>query len=144
MHILIGIDPDVDKSGVALKINEHIELFNLSFFDLFEFLSEKSERVKTTKENILVVVEAGWLNKSNWHKNKNGSAAINAEIGKRTGSNHETGKKIVEMIEFLKLPCRTIKPRKSKVNSKFFKSITGINRSNQEQRDAYMLIHGIK
>ena len=144
MHILIGIDPDVDKSGVALKINDHIEVFNLSFFELFEFLIEKRDRVKKTSEDIVVVVEAGWLNKSNWHKKKNGSAAINAEIGKRTGANHETGKKIVEMIKFLKLPYQTIKPRTSKINSSFFKRITGINRSNQEQRDAYMLIHGIR
>ncbi|SED11053.1 hypothetical protein SAMN04489761_4306 [Tenacibaculum sp. MAR_2009_124] len=144
MHILIGIDPDVEKSGVAFKIKDHIELSNLSFFDLFEFLSEKRDRVKKTSEEILIVVEAGWLNKSNWHKKKNGSAAVNAEIGKRTGANLETGKKIVEMVRFLKLPYKIIKPKTSKINSEFFKRITGIKRSNQEQRDAYMLIHGIR
>lgn len=34
---------------------------------------------------------------------------------------------------------------RSKVKSDFFEQITGISqRTNQEQRDAYMLIHGLK
>lgn len=37
-----------------------------------------------------------------------------------------------------------VKPTRSKVNAEFFKQITKIDkRTNQEQRDAYMLIHGL-
>ena len=143
MYILIGIDPDIDKSGVAYKNGDELELMNLKFFDLLEFF-EKVLREKGDKEKLLVVVEAGWLNKGNWHVMKKGSAAINAKIGNNTGRNHETGRKIVEMLEFLEIQCRLVKPTKSKVNSKFFNKITGVKKSNQEQRDAYMMIHGIK
>ena len=51
-------------------------------------------------------------------------------------------KKIIEMCEFLGLTYLKVKPIKSKVDSIYFKKITGIEkRTNQEQRDAYMLIH---
>jgi len=47
------------------------------------------------------------------------------------------------MCDYLSLYYVKIKPTKSKTDSKLFKQITGIDkRTNQEQRDAYMLIHG--
>lgn len=139
--LLIGIDPDVDKSGVAIKSKKNISLHNWGFFELFDNLLT----LKKEGAQMLVIVEAGWLNKSNWHKNDKGSAALNAKIGSHTGANHETGKKIVEMLEYLKIIHQLIRPSQSKVNAKLFKMITKIEqRTNQEQRDAYMLIHGLK
>ena len=139
--ILIGIDPDVEKSGVAFKKDKEIVLTNLRFFDLFTKLSELIDT--RGKENITVYVECGYLNASNWHKKVNQSASINAKIGERTGANFETAKKICEMCEYLEIEHVKIKPTKSKVNAEFFRQITKIEgRTNQEQRDAYMLIHG--
>jgi len=136
--IIIGIDPDVTKSGVAVKCKLFTKLSNLSFFELFDLLSSYKE----TRENIEVYVECGFLNKGNWHK-INGSNSVNAQIGQRTGANHEVAKKIVEMCRYLGIEYYEIKPTKSKVNSEFFKQITKIDkRTNQEQRDAYMLIYG--
>lgn len=135
--ILIGIDPDVTKSGVATSDKV---LMNLTFFELFDFL----KAYKKTNLELEVYVECGFLNKSNWHKT-NGSNSINAQIGQRTGANHEVAKKICEMCEFLEIKYHKIKPTRSKVNADFFKKITKIDkRTNQEQRDAYMLIHGLK
>jgi sulfur carrier protein ThiS len=140
MKTFIGIDPDVTKSGVAYKNGKTVELYNYSFFDLFDYLKS----LKLSQEKIIVYIECGFLNKSNWHTT-NGSNAINAQIGQRTGANHETAKKIVEMCVYLELKYFEIKPTKSKVNADFFKQITKIDkRTNQEQRDAYMLIHGLK
>jgi hypothetical protein len=140
MKTFIGIDPDVTKSGVAYKNGKTIELYNYSFFDLFDYLKS----LKLNHEKISVYIECGFLNKSNWHTT-NGSSAINAQIGQRTGANHETAKKIIEMCVYLELKYFEIKPTKSKVKSDFFKQITKIDkRTNQEQRDAYMLIHGLK
>ena len=137
--ILIGIDPDVDKSGFAMLNGNQMKLSNLTFFELFEELRFYRER----EVKPVVYVECGFLNKSNWHKKFGGSSAVNAKIGERTGANFETAKKIVEMCEYLRIPCEKIKPRNSKTNSDFFKKITGINtRTNQEQRDALMLIWG--
>lgn len=137
--ILIGIDPDVDRSGYAFMIGDKIKLANLTFFELFEELSFYKERI----EKPTVYVECGFLNKSNWHKKQDGSSAVNAMIGQRTGANFETAKKICEMCEYLKIPHVKVKPTASKKDSAFFKQLTGLKiRTNQEQRDALMLIVG--
>jgi hypothetical protein len=143
MSIYIGIDPDIDKSGVAYKNGDDLQLMNLKFFDLLEYF-EKIQREKGESEKLLVVVEAGWLNSGNWHKKDKGSAALNAKIGQRTGANHEVGKKIVEMLEYIGIQYRLSRPTKSKVNTKTFYRITGVKVSNQEQRDACLLIWGLK
>ncbi|MDO6737075.1 hypothetical protein [Wenyingzhuangia sp. 2_MG-2023] len=135
--MIAGIDPDVDKSGLATIESKEVKLMNLTFFELFDFLKENRP--------LLVVIEGGWLNKGNWHKDEDGTAAVNAAIGNNTGRNHETGRKIVEMLIYLEIPHKVTKPTTSKVNARLFKMITGIKiRTNQEQRDAYMLIHNIK
>lgn len=140
--IIIGIDPDVTKSGVAIKKGKNVELLNLEFFSLFRTLSDL---YSSSLYEIKVYIECGFLNKSNWHTKTGKSAAFNAKIGEHTGANFETAKKIVEMCQYLGLPYQEVKPTRSKVDASFFKQITKIEkRTNQEQRDAYMLIHGIK
>lgn len=137
--IKIGIDPDCISNGVAYKNGKQIELYNMTFFKLFDYL----QTFQGSKE-VEVYVECGFLNKSNWHKTQ-GSNSVNTQIGQRTGANHEVAKKIVEMCEYLGINYVTVKPTKSKVNDAFFRQITKIDkRTNQEQRDAYMLIHGLK
>ena len=137
--ILIGIDPDVDKSGVAFRKNNQLKLQNLNFFQLLEYL----KLIKENYENPKVYVECGFLNKSNWHRKAGGSAALNSKIGERTGANFETAKKICEMCDYLKIEYFQIKPTKSKITNELFKQITGLKKvTNQEQRDAFMLIHG--
>lgn len=137
--MLIGIDPDVDKSGVAFINGSTLTIENLTFFQLFDLLKFYKE-----KENKpTVYIECGFLNKSNWHKKAGKSAAFNAKIGEHTGANFETAKKIVEMCEYLGLPHHKIKPTQSKIDSETFKSLTNSKiRTNQEQRDAFMLIYG--
>lgn len=138
-RLLIGIDPDVEKNGVCFKNGKLIELSNLTFFQLFDFLKSQTNN---SHMNPIVYIECGFLNASNWHKKANASASLNAKIGERTGANFEVAKKIVEMCEYLNLEYVKVKPTRSKVNAEFFKQITGIDkRTNQEQRDAYFLIH---
>lgn len=137
-EFLIGIDPDVDKSGVADYDPEtkEISLMNLTFFEIYEYLESYNVPVK-------VFIEAGWLNKSNWHRIDTGTSSINAKIGQRTGANHEVGKKIAEMCEYLRIDYELVKPTRSKVNAEMFKKITKYTkRTNQEQRDAAMLVFG--
>lgn len=139
--LYIGVDPDIDKSGVCLYYSKtNFELLNLKFFELFDklYLLKDCENL-----DIEVVIESGWLNKSNWHKVTNGSAAINANIGLRTGANHEVGRKIVEMCQYLGLKHHLIKPTKSKVNAETFKAITKYQgRTNSEMRDSCLLVYG--
>jgi hypothetical protein len=47
------------------------------------------------------------------------------------------------MCEYLDIPHVKVKPTNSKKDSDFIKKLTGITfRTNQEQRDAFMLIYG--
>ena len=133
--LLIGIDPDVQKNGVAWQNGSEVKLTNLSFFELFDLL------VALKISDPLVYVECGFLNASNWHRKISGGAALNAKIGERVGANFEVAKKICEMCEYLKISFIKIQPRRSKLNAKQFQQMTGIDyRTNQEQRDAYLLI----
>jgi hypothetical protein len=137
--LLIGIDPDVDKNGVCFYNGTEYDLENLTFFELFDFLNFYKER----EQKPTVYIEKGSLNNSNWHIKQGNSAAFNSKIGENTGRNFETANKIIEMCQYLKLPYVEIKPTRKKIDSETFKKISGINkRTNQEQRDAFMLIYG--
>lgn len=144
MKYFIGIDPDSEKSGIAFYNKESKELFifNLSFFNVLEYL--KTQINQFDMKDILVVIEAGWLNKGNRHINDKQSNAMIAKIGENVGRNHETGKKILEMVTYLNMNHKIVKPKKSKVNHKTFQVITGFKtKTNQEQRDAAMLVFGM-
>ena len=39
-RILIGVDPDVKKSGVAIINGDKKEIYNFGFFELFDFLNQ--------------------------------------------------------------------------------------------------------
>lgn len=141
--LIIGIDPDVDASGVATidQVTQSLELTCLKFFELHEYLSEHKESIK------MVIIEAGWRNKGNWHKIRRGSASINAKIGERTGANFEVAKKISEMCDHLKIPFMEIKPLPKnwkgpdkKITAAEFNEKTGLkSRTNQEMRDAGLI-----
>jgi hypothetical protein len=132
--IVIGIDPDCEKSGVAVCINgELVNLYNFKFFQLLNYL----ERFRNAK----VYIEAGWLNQSNWHAKGNHKYA--AQIGQRTGANHEVGRKIVEMCEHLQITYELVKPSSHKMSADIFeRAFKYEGRTNQEQRDAAALIAG--
>lgn len=142
--MIIGIDPDIDKSGMAVKrADGAIELHNKTFFQLYSYLNMHKDNIKH------VVVEASWLIKHNWHANTKGSAALNAKIGSSTGANHEVGRKIVEMCEFLGIDFELKRPLKKKwkgpngkiTHEELAMLVPGLpKRTNSEQRDAALLI----
>ncbi|WP_313515611.1 hypothetical protein [Sphingobacterium sp.] len=144
--LIIGIDPDVDNNGIAIyqRENKKLELYALSFFQLFDLLALKKELIKE------VIVEASWLiKKSNFHNETKG-VRVSSKIGSKTGANHEVGRKIIEMCEYLKIPCQGIKPlkkrwkgRDGKISHEEFFKLTGFSSStNQEKRDAGLLVWG--
>ena len=140
LYLKIGIDPDVDKSGVATITPDFEELTTLTYFELFDYLKALQN---AHNNNIKAYIECGFLNKSNWHKQTSKSSAFNAKIGENTGRNFETAKKICEMCEYLNIEHVKVRPSMRKLKSTEFKNLTKIKtRTNQEMRDAYMLVWG--
>lgn len=139
MSIIIGIDPDLEKSGVAI-LGQSLELKNLTFSETVELFRTHQDEIKK------VVVEAGWQNKkSNTHGRIGQSKIVGERIAKNVGENHATGKLLVEMARSLGLPVVEVKPTRTKLKAEDFNRITGWQgRTNQEQRDAGMLIWGMK
>ena len=137
--LIIGIDPDLEKSGVAVLKDGSLRLDNMRFYNLTQYLKVNKDQIKK------VVIEAGWMNKkSNLHSRIGQSKRAGERIAKNVGENHATGKLLVEMAESLGLAVVLVRPTKTKKNSEEFNRITGWQgRTNQEQRDAGMLIWGM-
>lgn len=149
IHLIIGVDPDVDKNGVALLNceNKGLKINCLTFPELLDYLRYIQRQAEVTKKNLLVVVEAGWLNKGNWHLNPKETKAAAAAKGNHAGRNHETGHKIVEMCQHWKIDVDEVKPlqkmwkgKDKKITHEELARFTGITgRTNQEGRDAALL-----
>lgn len=144
-NVIIAVDPDVDMSGIAIlyRQTKEVETFCYSFPVLIDWL-----RRYPNKEDVTLVVEAGWLNESNWHLNCNDSKRKAAAKGNSTGRNHEVGRKICECAEFYGLEVVKQKPLKKSWKGKDGKItheelayfVPGLPKStNQEKRDAVLL-----
>ena len=146
---IIAIDPDVEKSGVAYlkKATRQLEVSNLTFPQLLDYLQHTKKVRDEEKESLIVVIEAGWLIQSNWHLLHKDTKAVAAAKGNSTGRNHETGRKIVEMckhygIEVLEhFPLKkSWKGKDGKITHEELASFTGLTgRTNQDARDAALL-----
>ena len=145
---IIAIDPDTEKSGVALldlKRSE-VEARAMPFPELLDMLRDVSQWTSPLK----VIVEGGWLvAKSNYHyaRGKGGE-----RIAKNVGANHETGRKIVEMLEYWGIQHEVVHPlkkywrgREGKITLTELNSllrgmgIREMGRCNQDMRDAVLI-----
>lgn len=149
---VIGIDPDSEKNGVAIVSPATRELNTecLTFAETIAAL--RKYKYRSNVLNFIVVIEAGWLNRSNWHTH--GNAKLAAAIGRSTGMNHQTGILLAQMCDYYKIPYKLQKPLKKCWKGKDGKithaeltkqlqlrGYTDIpKRTNQEQRDAVLLI----
>lgn len=148
---VIGIDPDVDKSGVA---EVHVEtrkvnMASLTFPQLMDYLQYmQNEYGCKEDERMLVVVEAGWMNANNWHTSRGQSVAAAAKTGQNTGRNHEVARKIAEMARHYGMNVIEVKPlrkcwkgKDGKITHDELSMIIGgiDSRTNQEVRDACLI-----
>ena len=135
---IIGIDPDVDKSGVCI-VNNMLQIERLTTMDLVD-LFVLIESMSDCRD-IKVIVEAGWKNKTNFHVGAMDNAWKSAKIGSHVGANHEIGRQIIKFCEKVGIECHAIKPKGHKMSALDFKRISGwTKRTNQEMRDAYKII----
>lgn len=145
--IIIAIDPDTIKSGVATLFpsTRVLETQSLAFPQLLDYLLGVKIMAAEKKASIIIIVEAGWLHDKSDFKNMPGN--IGKKIAKNVGSNHETGRKIIEMCRHFDLDVReqiplkkSWKGRDGKISHKelaYFTRIEG--RTNQEERDAALI-----
>lgn len=142
---IIGIDPDVERSGVAILDlpSRSLHLFSLSF----AMLVGRLFWFKAQTENITIVIEAGWLNHSNWHITQYDSKGQACAKGYHVGRNHEVGIKLVEIARYLgyqtieQRPLRKFwKGTNGKITQDELFQLTGYKgRTNQDARDAALL-----
>lgn len=147
--IVVGIDPDVEKNGVAFleRTTRKLEITTLGFAETIDYLCFVKRKAETTGQSFTVVIEAGWLNAGNWHFRYSDNKAKVAELGRATGRNHQTGILLGEMCQYLKIPYVLQKPLRKvwrgkdrKITAEELKVFTGvIGRTNQEGRDAALL-----
>lgn len=154
-RFIIAIDPDVERSGVALLDTSAraIKTMTMAFPELMDTLQHCQDAMANEGKPVLVVVEAGWLNHSHWHLTAKDSARIAAAKGNAAGRNHETGRKIVEMARHYGLQVKEAKPLRKCWKRKDGKithdelalqlsrrGIAGLGKtSNQDARDAAWL-----
>ena len=138
--MIIGIDPDVNESGLAFRIDDIFSTYTVPLPELINDLIIAKPDIKQVR------ISAGWLNKSNYNA-KGHSAMVAARIGQHTGANHQVGKIIAEFCEYHSIPYKLFKPTVSKPTALFIKQATGIWLPNKagkhsEMRDALMLCLG--
>lgn len=120
---IIGIDPDTDRSGVAVltiipsqdatrihTAKRDVRVASLSFPELIEYLyklkgeqDNDNNQPTQPQQRLYIIVEASWLLKTNWHLSRGEHSQLSASKGYDVGRNHEVGNKIVEMCQYLGL-----------------------------------------
>lgn len=146
--IIMAIDPDVDKSGVAIWIDGTLIVASMDFPTLVE-------NVRNTSGEITVIVEAGWLNKTHYHLSTKDNIFSSAAKGNAVGRNHETGRKLIEYFNhFATINKKKIKvlevrplrkiwkgPGKKITHDELARLVPRLpKRTNQEERDAVLLL----
>lgn len=156
--LYIGIDPDVDGSGVGILTTKDrkIRVETMTLPELIRFLiGVKNDQDAKGNGIPVIVVEAGYLNKTNWHaaaiawRRTRNPISVAAETGRRTGRNHQIAMDIVSVVrDIVGLPVVERRPlvkgwsgTDRKITHEEFVAVTGCDqrRTNQDQRDAGLL-----
>ncbi len=139
--IYIGIDPDVENSGIAIldkKSKIKLQFKILDYFELFDYLIQLNN-----KHDILVVIEKGELNKAIFTAHKSKTKAIASKIGSSVGRNFEATNIIIKFCEYVNINYKIYVPKSKKFDAKFVKQAFGYaGQTNQDKRDALRCIAG--
>ncbi len=149
LDTVIGIDPDVDKNGVALLDcnTKTLSITTLAFPDLLDYLLYQKRQAEVNGKNIIVTVEAGWMNQGNWHLKYRDNRNVAVAKGVHQGRNEQVSRTIGQMCEHYGLRYEFIKPlrktwrgKDGKITHDELAYFTGIKgHTNQEGRDAALI-----
>ena len=148
-NTIIGIDPDVEKSGVAVLsdvFKKFVQVEAMTFPELVDFLKHLGDTI-TANHRLTVVLEDSDVS-TNWHCSPRDNKATAAAKGRSVGMCHATARHIKELAEHYGLEVVLQKPlvkfwkgRDRKItHEEAAKFMTGLPKStNQESRDAALL-----
>ncbi|MBR4552877.1 MAG: hypothetical protein IKO20_04055 [Bacteroidaceae bacterium] len=153
--LIIAIDPDVDKSGIAILNvpTREIKLLSLNFPETIEFLFEQIA-AHEPHEPLAVCIEAGWLNDSNFHLKPYYSLKYAARLGCNVGRNEQISRCLIEYSKWLAdkqntplITVHAIRPLekhwygkdKKITHEELAYFVHGLPKSNQENRDAALI-----
>lgn len=150
--IIIGIDPDITASGVAVLDvkTEEITLMNLNFVELIDYLNRLSALCEKENISAKIVIEYSAGTQHNWHlSNQYESKRVISAKGYDLGRNHQIEQDIYDFVkEILEMPIRRQPPFKKcwngpnrKITHKEIVNIMPIKdrTTNQEKRDAALI-----
>lgn len=148
---IVGVDPDINESGVAIlnTSTKEYDILSLHFPLLLDKLLELKKGSQEKGFTVLICVEAGWLNRGNWHINENDSKKTSAAKGRHTGMNHQVGILLTEMVKHYGLELEVIRPfvkcwsgKNKKITHTELNYIVGgtlKGKTNQDERDAALI-----
>ena len=157
--LIIGIDPDIEKDGFAClyPLLQKIEVHAYPFGKTLAELQKAHIAIQSLNMRMIVVIEAGWLNKSNFHLRAADTKAIAVRKGVDQGRNHQRGIDIAEYCKYNRIPYRLQAPLRKlwqghdrKISQPEIENIIGkplrttdknghAAMPNQEMRDALLL-----
>lgn len=137
MKLIIGIDPDLVKSGVAVTESQKIlTLDAMRFFELCRFIDEHKHQAVFHLENVE-------HNRTVYQRNTNQAGM--RKIAQNVGQVKAIGRLLVEYLDGAGAEYKLIKPlvghvKRAKKDAEFFNRLTGwTGKSNEDKRDAALL-----
>lgn len=150
--IIVGIDPDVDKSGVAIldTKTDEITLMSLSFIDIIALFRKFKDLQESENTSIQIYIEYSAATKHNWHLAAGGEKkAVASAKGYHLGRNHQLEQCLYEYAkDYIGLDIVRQAPfkkcwegRDRKISHEEIISFMPIKKTktNQEERDAALL-----
>jgi len=135
MRIVIGIDPDTEKHGVAVYTNGR--LADLRKFSLIEIIEEIIKRKED--EEMIFSIEDVCANNFVYARNKTRNPSINMSIARRVGACQQSQTELVRMLEHFGIKYVLHKPRSgnwAKDKTKFERVTGWDKKSNEDTRSA--------
>lgn len=139
-RLVVGIDPDLVKSGVAItRAGGLVHMDALSFPELLEFVRE------LLPEQPVVIVEEVEADKTTYHR-PGTNARQHGRIAQNVGQVKGVKRVLVECLKSMGVDVVLVKPlrgpvkNRAKKDADYFNKVTGWKgRTNEDKRDAAML-----
>lgn len=155
-QLIIGIDPDVEASGLGVihATQDNGLIINYCTLPLPKLVDTIKWIIERVSDPVRIYIEAGWLNKGNWHLNPKDNKQLAAAKGRQAGRNHQLGLDLCALLDHHGIRHTEVQPlvkcwkgKDRKITHEELDTIvrwvneSGLprKRSNQEERDALLL-----